>query len=312
MANVKAVLHVMTEDDAAALPTAARAADQCRNGQSPGAGGRTRTLSAGELQRAGTALLEGRFRAPTESARFGDARSAGTPSSWDPAERVVVVAGAAGRVGATTVALAAASVATHARLVEAGPLQSSGLSVASTAELGMGAEGWRSADRDGLRIERRAVADPRPEHVGPPLPTHRDTTVVDVGWSLDTHSSIDGACWLGQSMARFPLVLVTCATAPGMRSLEAALARIGRDAVTVVVTGPSSTRRWSKATTRALRTCPMVAAVADAGRLHTAPLVRPLRDGITDEPLPPAYVSSVASALAPLLRPEGDHDADAY
>lgn len=269
-----------------------------------------RTLSTAELQRAGAALLEGRFR--STNGALDPKPHALQVGAWHPDEDVIVVAGVAGRVGTTTIALAAATGLANARLVEASPLQASGLSIASTAELGVDSDGWRSANRDGLRIERRAFDDPTPDQVPPPARGSRTTTVVDLGWSLSTHSSMNGGCWLGQALEQYPLVLVTCATAPGMRSLEAALTRTDRDDITVIATGPSSSRRWSKATRQTLDACPLAAGLAAAGRVHPIALTRALADGLTDTPLPAALVTAVAGPIAPLLTPKGTHHVDSY
>lgn len=245
----------------------------------------TTAIPTAELKAAARALLEGRFRP-------------GSPvspvlGSWSPGvgEQVVAVVGCGGGVGATTVALALATAAAPARLVECCPGSRSGLAAASYAELGEAEAGWLRGRRGEVMIERRA--DPTPDPVPAPLPAAgRERTVLDVG--LEAFSG-PGSCYSG--LQGVPVVLVTRATLPGCHQLEAALNRLHDAVVVAAVLVGYGGRRWPRTLrygfgirTRALD--------AD-GRLSGLPADAQLgMVGLINTPLPTKVISAAAGIVA--------------
>ncbi|MCK5891713.1 hypothetical protein [Aeromicrobium sp.] len=253
-------------------------------------------FSLAEVQRAAAALESGEF----QTGPPGQRRAQATHETWDPAEAVIVIAGAAARVGTTVAATAIAeAAATEVRMVEAGPMHTTGLAEATTAELGVRATGWRQGQRDLVLIERTTSSHERPENVPPPAPTERGLTVVDISWDL-TRVVASGS-WLAVALASHPLVLTTTATAPGMRALEAAIDVCGRDDVHAMVLGPDR-KKWPKTVTVAATGA--VEQLAQRGRLHTIPFDRHLAvTGLDRAPLPPAVRRAAKSALTSVTRP---------
>jgi hypothetical protein len=254
-------------------------------------------VSVLELQRAWAAAVAGEFRTgpATHRGRRPTAR-------WEPGEPVVVVAGATGRVGATTVTVAAATAADRpVRVVECGPMHSSGLAAATTAELGVDDTGWRRGTRDQVLIERTTASFDDPAAVPVPGPAACDLTLLDAGWDLTRLVGV-GDGWLAAAVATRPLVLVSVSTAPGLRALDTALRLTGRptDCWGVLV-GPRRTR-WRRAPVVA--STPAVDALADRGRLLRVPVVPAIGlHGLTPDPLPARLVS----ACRPLLDQTLDH-----
>ncbi|MCM3566425.1 hypothetical protein, partial [Hydrogenophaga intermedia] len=84
----------------------------------------------------------------------------------------MVVLGCAGSSGATTVALAMGLSATApVRVVECGSVSTSALVSASTAELGLDADGrWLLGRRDHVQLERASEIIPAPHAVAHPIP----------------------------------------------------------------------------------------------------------------------------------------------
>ena len=219
---------------------------------------------------------------------------------WSPSagERVLPVVGCAGSCGASTVALALATVAGGAaRVLECCPPAASGLAAASTAELGAGPGGWSEGDRGEVRIQRITSPVTRPEDV--PLPQQfrdRAATVVDVGWPLA--SLVATSCWLTtQLVGSEHAVAVSAATVPGLRRLEAALPLLP-PSVTAVAVGPP-VRRWPAADLGSRR--PGLRRLQEAGRLVVVPHDRPLAlHGLGVAPLPEPVLDA-ARALMGLL-----------
>jgi hypothetical protein len=243
----------------------------------------TRAVSVDELQRAWSALEGGQFRA---SAKL---RSSGS-ENWSPTEIVVVVVGAAGRVGATTVALAMGEVASgRVRLVECAPPDRSGLAYATSAELG-DAGGWRRGSREALLVERPLAWNDEPSPIPAPIQTERDLTILEIGTAPRVLGWADGV------VATAPQVIVTVATIPGLRALDRLLEPSRPTGGTsCVVVGPNL-GRWPKqlrlSMTHRVRDC------VDSGQLFTVPEDPRLRlTGLTASPLP----RHVASACAPIL-----------
>ena len=245
--------------------------------------------SVAELREAWRAIEAGEFAHGPRSTPA----SPGTATVWTPApsERVVVVVGCAGGVGASTVALAlATAIGVAARVVECCSPLASGFSAAANAELGT--EGtWRRGSRGDVLLERPITGD-----ATVPVPTQSSVhwTFVDTNW---TTASGPGAAWVG-SMLRtvHDIVLVTNATVPGVRRLESCSELLGRDALGVVV-GPTA-KRWPRPV--------KVAAAGIPARVHIAdfPLDSRLQiTGLTPDPLPAPLLKAAQNVLA-LLRKE--------
>jgi len=241
-------------------------------------------VSVDELRRAWVAVEAGEFRAGTPSARRR-ARS----ETWESDEPVIVVAGVAGRVGASTVAIALATAASKdVRVVECSSTHRTGMMTASTSELGLDGAGWRRGARDAIRIERTTTSFERPSEVPTPAPFACDLTIVDVGWDLTQLLSEDS--WLATVLESAPLVLVGVATVPGLRSLDAALRLIGhRDDTWCAVIGPPR-RKWPRVLHLAATG---VSALDERGRLFTIPEDPGIAlNGLTQDPLPTRLVSA--------------------
>lgn len=216
----------------------------------------SRPVSVEELKQAWAAVQAGQFRrnqlSAVATADPSSARRPQPPTTWAPAtgERVVPVVGAAGSVGATTVALALALAAENAdrpaRVVECSPVTASGLAAASTAELGVHESGWRQGTRDNVLLERGGDVLVGVDEV--PTPTRPERpfalTVLDVAWELG--QVLATPSWLGDSVRAVPAVVVVApATVPGFRRLEVALDLLGVDRVVTAVVGPRR-KKWPK------------------------------------------------------------------
>ena len=220
--------------------------------------------------------------------------AAAPPERWKaaPGERVVLVCGCGSAAGATTVALALATVSGRARLVEACGGTTSGLAFAAATELGPAERGWLRGARDGVLVERRIDSVTSPEQV--PAPTQSDVplTIVDSSW--DVAGVLAGSGWLGDLARSAPaVVLVARATVPGLRRLESALEVVGEARAVAVTVGA---RRWPRpveqsagAETRRL---------AARGRVVTVPQEPALAlMGLTPDPLPAAVIRPAQSLL---------------
>lgn len=259
----------------------------------------TRPVPIGELLDAWVAVQRGDFRRhPTQDpARPGP----DTPARvWRraPGEVPVLVAGCAGQVGASTVALLLADAAVSGRVVDCAPASCSGLAGASTAELGEAGDGWLAGRRGAVRIERRGDRCCDPVRLPAPLPGEPGrVTVVDAWW--EPRQLLDATGWLADLARTCPrVVLVARATVPGMARLEAAVSLFGRErSWAVVAAGP---RRWPQPVERALgaRTRQLQA----AGRLFALPSNPALAlSGITTEPLPRAFGATARQLVEGLL-----------
>jgi len=242
-----------------------------------------------ELRAAWRALEAGLFKDSAavtgQVASVADCSRAGM-EGWTPStgEQVIVVGGCVGSAGATTVALAIATASSQrVRLVECCPTTVSGLVAASTAELGE--EGrWRLGRRDGVRIERQATDESAPPR---PLATASELTVLDLGTAI---------CSGWPSVLSEPTVLVTRASVPGLRLLEALLEN--HPAAVAAVVGPP-VKRWPKVLTRTVgvRTLSLI----DEGRLMDVPFDRALAvTGLTPDPLSVPLVKAGGRILAAL------------
>lgn len=253
----------------------------------------TQTVTApvpiGELLDAWLAVQRGDFR---RAEQRGDA--------WVPVEgeTPVVVIGCLGSAGTSTVALALASAAERARLIECAPGACSGLAGAATAELGTLADGWVAGRREDLRILRRADQVPPPDDVPLPPEGEAGVTVVDCWWEV--RQSLHAAGWLGELLRGCSrVVLVTPASIPGFRRVEICLGMLGPTRCWVAVAGAPKRRteapleRWVG---------PLTEQVRDDGRLVRFPFVPQLAvSGITSEPLPKSLQLAAADLLKGLL-----------
>ena len=155
----------------------------------------TRPVSVEELKRAYRAVQAGAFRT-------GRPRTAEVPT-WTPTGPVLTVVPAAAGVGATTLALALATAAGEARVVECASATASGLAAAPTAELGRDASGWLRGTRGPVSIERSGEVLASAGEVPLPLPAPAaGLTVVDLAWELAAVLSGDG--WLTDLLTTEP------------------------------------------------------------------------------------------------------------
>lgn len=261
-------------------------------------------VSVDELKRAWYAVQSGDFRrTPRPTRATIPATHAPTASEWSPApgERVVPVVGAAGTVGASTVALALATASTRqARVIECCPPAASGLAAASTAELGVTPDGarWRQGRRDQVLIERTIGPHTAFDDLPSPTPAEHDEqlTVLDAG---DATHLASATGWLPAVVhaVRF-LVVVTTATIPGFRRLEAALELLDLDPtrVAVAVVGPVR-RKWPRGLEHS-------AGPAVRRLLHESRVVEVRHDrtlavtGVDSRPLPGSVVAAAAGLLS--------------
>lgn len=204
-----------------------------------------------ELRRAWRAVQDGQFRGSTARAGSAGPASAASrvrrdSSHWVASGPVLAVVGCAGSVGASTVALAVATAAGAARVLECCTVTASGLAGASTAELGRDVSGWCQGNRGQVLLERTGEVllgvdeVPRPSPVGRRL----DLSVIDVGWELG--AALATPSWIADLLrSGGPVIAVTSATIPGLRRLEGALALLAHTPVVAAVVGPRR-RRWPK------------------------------------------------------------------
>lgn len=247
-------------------------------------------VSVDELQRAWRSVQAGEFRHP-DSRRLPSAARARV---WTPSadEGVLLVAGSAGSVGATTVAVAlATSKGGPARVVECSPAAASGLAAASVTELGMDASGWVRGARGDVLLERCDPAWGATDDL--PVPGKSDGptfTVVDLGWR-------PLAGWRARALADARvLVAVTRATVPGLRRLETQLASVGpgRRVVAAVVGLPR--KRWPRALHSALGA--LARALDGEGLVVTVSEDASLAvHGITPAPLPAPVLAAAGVVL---------------
>lgn len=229
---------------------------------------RPRTVSLEELRKAWAALEAGQFRPrdpyPTHetsttepvTVKATTARTAPAfrppvsgPAAWARAEgeQVLPVLGCGGSSGASTLAVALATVALTtrraaggetidsvvnwgslgweaARVIDCGSLTASGLAAASTSELGGHPSGWRRGTRGHVLLERADAHVTGPDTVPAPCAWSvpggsRRLTVLDLGWDLER--ILGGPSWIRTHVfAAQTLVLTTTATVPGLRRLE--------------------------------------------------------------------------------------------
>ena len=211
---------------------------------------------------------------------------------------VVVVAGHAG-AGASTVAVAVAEALAEdrpVRLVDYAQPVRSGLTAASTIELGADGAGWRHGRRGRLDLFRLA-RDPGEGEL-PPLPETEDAAgllVVDAGWSLT--GALYGSP--GFLVRATKAVVVTRVAVPAVRQTEQVLAAIDAEAVVAAV-GPARWPRLVEASDG-----PRLGELRSRGRVVPVPVDRRLEiAGLTGDRLPKP-VAAAGRSLAALLVPAG-------
>lgn len=211
---------------------------------------------------------------------------------------VLVVAGHAG-AGASTVALAVAEGLAESRRVQlidyAEPVRS-GLTAASTIELGTDGADWRRGRRGRLDVARLAH---RPGDGELPPPPETDDTarllVIDAGWSL-TSALLDSPGSLIQNAN----VVVTRVTVPGVRQAEHLLAAVADEPVVAAV-GPA---RWPRAVQASCG--PRLRELQSLGRVVRVPVDRRLETaGLNGDRLPKP-VAAAGRSMAALLVPAED------
>ncbi|PKQ22298.1 MAG: hypothetical protein CVT65_14080 [Actinobacteria bacterium HGW-Actinobacteria-5] len=252
-------------------------------------------VSVEDLRRAYRAALAGEFRHPNR-ARPAPAKPVATEWAPGPGEQVVLVVGACGGAGASTVALGLATCAGDARVVECCTVAASGLAGASTAEMGVTADGWVQGTRDTVLIERRSDRVASIAVMPAPSATAGPLTVLDCPADVDLLVHDSG--WLG-ALARTAaaVLVVTRGTGPGLRRLEAATSGLGADRVHAVVVG--APKRWPRPLEQALGAHGRQ--LRTSGRLIGVPHDPQLAvDGITTDPLPAALLAVVAPVLESL------------
>jgi hypothetical protein len=252
-----------------------------------------------ELKRAWHAVQAGQFRVSGRGRSAEDQpQRARIAPSWtsNADEQVLPVVRCASAYGATTFALALASAANGARVVECSSATSSGLAAASTAELGVHPSGWAQGTRGEVLLQRTSVALASVHDVPlPPAAKKTTLTVLDVGWELG-HLPNTPTSWVAAQVRQAAtVVVVTCATVPGLRHLECSLASLDGIPAVVAVVGPPR-NRWPKAVRHSAGA--LTRAADSAGRLLVVPHDRRLAvAGLDSTPLPTAVLQAAERAL---------------
>ncbi len=242
-----------------------------------------------ELQRAWRALQAGDFVDPSSEA----------VPEWTPDGPVVPVLGVQGQCGASTLALALATLLAPARVVECASGPVCGLAGASVRELGPRGQGWTRGLRDDVVIDRSHEIRLGATEVPPPADLDRPVgwTVVDIGW--DPTHVLAGTSWLSALVLRSGLIVVVAEmSVPGLRRLENTLALLP-DATAVAAVVGSPVKRWPKHVVGSAGS--LTRQLIGEGRLIGVPVIGSLRlAGLTPEPLPPQLLSA-AEQIVPLV-----------
>lgn len=252
-------------------------------------------ISVDELKRAWQAVQTGQFRTDLSHRPTGT-RKGTSGSTWEPDEHVLPVIGCGGNTGASTVALAIATVAESARVVECCTVTATGLAAAATAELGRVGKGWTRGTRDNVTLERGTDVllgiDEVPLPPPPISPLH--LTVLDIGWELG--QVLATPSWVGDRVHRAQaVVVVTSATVPGLRRLEGALALLEGANVVAAVVGPRR-KKWARGIDHTMGA--LTRALERNGQLIDIPEDRDLAShGLDTRPLPAALTTATTHLL---------------
>ncbi|WP_067429021.1 hypothetical protein [Nocardioides jensenii] len=266
----------------------------------------TRPVGVDELKRAWQAVNAGDFR--TGHRVISKPRGRVTTDElevWSRAtgEHTIAVLGAIGSAGASTVALAAGLAAVSpVRILECCSVSTSGLTAASTAELGLHADRWRQGKRDHVVLERASEILAAVDHV--PVPTdavhENQLTILDVGWEVGQLLGTD--CWLADAVRTAnQVVVVTTATIPGMRRLAVAMDMLAShwqpEQITLAVRGPRR-KKWPRGLEHAGGAATHRALAQD--RCVEIPEDRELAvNGLDSRPVPPHLISAARLLLEP-------------
>ena len=260
-----------------------------------------RPVGVDELRRAWHALQEGQFRGRRQPIPQRRAAAASQPDrDWEPVETILPVVGCVGQCGASALALALATAAGGARVIECCTATASGLASAATAELGRSPNGWTLGRRGRVSIARTTGVQLGADEL--PTPDEPATTpaltVLDVGWELGHALATPG--WLRDQLRHAETVIAaTTATIPGLRRLETALSLLGPGRTVVAVLGPAR-RRWPRHLSAALG--PQATAADQAGLLIAVAADKHLATrGLDSSALP----ASLLHAAENLLRHTG-------
>lgn len=208
---------------------------------------------------------------------------------------VLLVLAAHPGAGATTVAVAIADAlalavgtgSTGVELVDAAPMDSSGLIAATECEIDAPDPRWRAGRRGTTRVLRPVSPASTPPDLPSSVPTDRSHVIVDAGWPLRI---VLAGKNLVSSLVEHAQVIVVCrATVPGVRHAELALRALpGRHHVAAV-----GGRRWPRAAEASFG--PLLAAAVEDGRVVLIPRDGGLEiNGVDADPLPRAVVSAAA------------------
>ena len=250
----------------------------------------TGPISLEELRLAYQAAEDGQFRtAAGRPARKGPQEAAG--EAWTDSRVDLLVLAAHSAAGASTVALALATLAGSSRIVECCTVGASGLAGAADAELGTTRSGWVQGSRGQVLIERRGDHIASPSQIPHPDSSDKTTTILDVPGDVAMLDSCGG--WVADLVRSQPkIVVVARPTVPGLHRLEAAIDVLGVDRVQPVLVG--ATRRWPKALEQA--SGPRVRELHAASRILHVPFDPNLaRNGLTTEPLSAALLAACSS-----------------
>lgn len=248
----------------------------------------TRPVGVDELKRAYRAVQAGTFRRGHHPTRLSP--------GWSPTGPVLTVVGSCAGSGASTLALALATAAGTARVLECATPTAAGLTAAATAELGRDPGGWVRGTRSTVLLERPADTLGGPHEVPHPRPDDDDDAlvVIDVAWEMGT--VLAGHGWLTDLLENpGPVVITAPATVPGLRRLDAALGMLEHAHPVVALVGPRR-RALPRPVTSALAALSRTHGLN--GRVVHVPVDARLRiRGVDSAPLPPALLRAATDLL---------------